>query len=129
VLVAAAVLGVALVSCSLGTTLQLAGTMALALAMMCLIGVTEDLDSGSSQIRNNTRDAMLDWLCPDCHCTNFGRNESCFVCERPFETRTCQALFSAAMPRNPPVMDPNHTKYTSSVGIEVPGWMAAEAKA
>jgi len=127
-LAAAAVLLVSTFSCALATTLQLACAMALAVGVMCLAGITEDLDMGSSQVRNFTRDTMLDWLCPDCHCTNFGRNECCFVCERPFDTQRCPALFSAAIPRNPPVMDPDHSKYMSSVGIEVPGWMAAEAK-
>jgi 5'-3' exoribonuclease 2 len=119
---------VAVLSGSFATALQATALSALAIGLMIFVGVGDDADPGAGIARNVVRDCILDWLCPACSCLNFGRNESCFTCKRPYEHAACPALFSCSIPRNPPNMDPDHTRYLSKAGLEVPGWMHAEAK-
>jgi 5'-3' exoribonuclease 2 len=113
--------------CDLALFVELIAVGVIAALILVFIGIGDSSPQGSAIYRNVTRDSMLDWLCPDCTCLNFGRNECCFVCERPLVESTCSAAFTAAVPRFPATMDPDHAKHTHSSGLEIPGWIFAAA--
>eukprot|EP00758_Cryptobia_borreli_P005562 Tbor_TRINITY_DN4924_c0_g1::TRINITY_DN4924_c0_g1_i1::g.9621::m.9621/K12619/XRN2, RAT1; 5'-3' exoribonuclease 2 len=73
---------------------------------------------GSGIVRNNIRDAYVDWLCAQCLALNFSKNEKCFHCGAPCdELRTSWAIFSAKGQNTPPNLAPDHAPYITSARI------------